>query len=73
MRYSDAPNTNGTLPSGLNAEELCQIMKYVGTADDLTAVFISCDIIADKYQPEASLIAESILVFYEGSKYESAV
>ena len=31
MRFSDAPNTNGTLPSGLNAEELCQIMKYVGT------------------------------------------
>lgn len=66
MRFSDAPNTNGTLPSGLNAEELCQIMKYVGTADDLTAVFFSCDIIADKYQPEASLIAESVWYFMEG-------
>jgi formiminoglutamase len=66
MRFSDAPNTNGTLPSGLNAEELCQIMKYVGTADEVSAVFLSCDIITDKYQPEASLIAESIWYFMEG-------
>jgi len=66
MRTSDAPNTKGTLPSGLNAEELCQIMKYVGTADDLDAIFLSCDIISDRHAPEASLIAESIWYFMEG-------
>lgn len=66
MRTSDAPNTKGTLPSGFNAEELCQTMKYVGTADNLSAVFISCDMASERHQPEASLIAESIWYFMEG-------
>lgn len=66
MRTSDAPNTKGTLPSGFNAEELCQTMKYVGTADNLSAVFISCDMLSERYQPEAGLIAESVWYFMEG-------
>ena len=67
MRNADAPDIKGCLPTGLNSEELCQIMKNVGTADNLKAVFIDYQLNSNQYDVEANLIAEAIWYFMEGA------
>ncbi len=66
IRSSECPGLTDTLPTGLNIEELCQLMKYAGTANNLKSIFIhSGDIPADN--PEAAnIIAESLWYFAEG-------
>ncbi len=66
MRTSDAPNITNTIPSGLNAEELCQILKYTGSSDHLNSVFFNFQINSLHFEEEANLIAESIWYLFEG-------
>lgn len=65
FRSSECPNIIGTLPTGLNAEELCQLMKYLGSANDLKAIcFNSCEL--DGTIESSKLIAEALWYFAEG-------
>ena len=65
VKSSECPGIPGTLPTGLSAEELCQLMKYTGTANDLKAVCIKpYDIIQNT--DAAGLIAEALWYFAEG-------
>jgi hypothetical protein len=66
IRSSDAPNISDALPSGLNVEELCQILKFVGTSNQVKAIFFQLDSLSQSNIPEAGLIAESLWYFYEG-------
>ncbi|MCL2727244.1 MAG: hypothetical protein FWD56_02535 [Bacteroidales bacterium] len=40
IRYSDAPDGLGTSPNGLYAEELCQLVRYMGVSSNLDACYI---------------------------------
>lgn len=65
IKSSECPGVPDTLPTGLSAEELCQLLKYAGTANNLKAVCIRP---YDFIQPldAAKLIAETIWYFAEG-------
>ncbi len=65
IKSSECPGIPGSLPTGLNAEELCQLMKYVGTANNLKAVCINTYDITQNTDA-ASLIAEALWYFAEG-------
>lgn len=67
VRASDVPNTQNALPTGLNAEELCQLLKYAGNGDQLKALFINAKLKNEQYCDEESmLVAEAIWYFMEG-------
>lgn len=66
VRSSDCPNLVDNLPTGLHAEELCQLMKYVGNANQVSNLMFYAQTIGDTIKGEASLIAESIWYFLEG-------
>jgi hypothetical protein len=66
VRKADAPNVTGTYPTGLQAEELCQILKHTGTGSNVQAVFLMADVSADLCEPEAQLMAEAVWYFAEG-------
>jgi len=40
VRYSDASDAAGSGPNGLYAEEICQLMRYIGVSSQLDACFI---------------------------------
>jgi hypothetical protein len=67
MRCADAPNVKECLPSGLNAEEYCQILKHAGSSFNLKAVIIGigADAAQLKHQ-EYKLLAEGIWYLFEG-------
>lgn len=65
MRSSDCPGIATTLPTGLNAEELCQLARYAGSANQLRALSIGAT--HNPEHPEtAILVAESIWYLAEG-------
>jgi len=67
MRSADAPNMGDCLPSGLSAEEYCQIMKHVGNSPHLKAVVIGVGTDAGKLKhQEHKLLAEGIWYLLEG-------
>ena len=66
IRSSDAPCVMDALPSGLNAEELCQLAKYAGMTNLLKAVFIEANNGDKLGRNEADLIAEAIWYLLEG-------
>jgi len=66
VRSSDSPSTKGTYPTGLHAEELCQILKHVGTGTKIQAVYFDFDILSEPTYTEACLLAEAIWYFTEG-------
>ncbi len=66
LRTAEAPNIKDTLPTGLNAEELCQLAKYAGMADQLQCLGFHCAGPVETNSPEAAIIAESIWYFAEG-------
>ena len=66
VRRSDAPSISGTLPTGLQAEELCQLMKYAGTSSMLRVVYIDLVEGSNPGEAESMLIAESIWYLLEG-------
>lgn len=67
-RASDCPENPECLPTGMNAEEVCQIFRYLGTSSDLKAVFIDDQKITMK---SAHLLAESFWYFAEGFNMKS--
>lgn len=71
LRYSDCPSKSNTLPTGLYAEEACQIMRYIGEGLRLKLVsFDTCDLTIDS-EIEAMLIAEMIWYLHEGIEMKS--
>lgn len=66
LRTCDAPNIKNTYPTGLNAEELCQIMRHAGTGGQVSAVHLEFELKNNSYHPEAQILAESIWYFTEG-------
>lgn len=70
MRSSECPGIKDTLPTGLNAEELCQLMKYAGSANNIKAVSVkSYD--PENYADSAKLLAESLWYFSEGMNFRN--
>ena len=71
LRYSDCPNKLNALPTGLYAEEACQIMRYIGEGLRLKLIsFDTCDLGSDS-EVEALLIAELIWYLHEGIDLKS--
>jgi hypothetical protein len=66
IRRSDVPNIPDSLPTGMNAEELCQMMKYAGTAQGIRSIFFNDLEIVHDNSPEFLLMAEAIWYFTEG-------
>ena len=66
LRTSDAPNVKYTYPTGLNAEELCQIMRHAGTGGQISVVHFDFELNNCRCLQEAQLLAESIWYFAEG-------
>ncbi|KXK38917.1 MAG: hypothetical protein J5I52_08700 [Saprospiraceae bacterium] len=65
IRSSEVPGIENTLPTGLNSEELCQLLKYAGMASDLKAVLVTgCNVEADS--TPSKLIAEIFWYLAEG-------
>lgn len=62
IRKSDAPYEDG-FPTGLNANEACQIMRYLGEAPNLKQIQIVCN--KESYQ----LIGTMLWYYYEGQKH----
>ncbi len=63
IRASDCSENLECLPTGLNAEEICQIFRYLGTGTDLDAIFIDDTNLSFK---SGHLIAEAFWYFAEG-------
>ncbi|MCE2789635.1 MAG: hypothetical protein LW630_06945 [Saprospiraceae bacterium] len=66
LRKSDAPNIGHALPTGLNAEELCQLAKYAGLGDRLECLSVMAGENMKAESPEAAIIAETLWYFSEG-------
>jgi hypothetical protein len=66
VRASDAPHTLGSLPAGLTTEELCQIMKFVGTSNKLKSVFIDADINTKDDSIASNVLALALWYLLEG-------
>lgn len=61
IRYSDYPYSAGANPNGLYAEEACQIARYAGLGQKLSAVFLFGELKAEKQLTVCNkLIAEII-------------
>lgn len=65
MRSSECRDIDGTLPTGLNAEEICQLLKYAGTANNLKAIIVK-PYDTGLSSDAAELIAEALWYFAEG-------
>lgn len=67
VRLADVPSVNDALPSGLTMEELCQLMKYLGTASHIKAiVFDTNNIDLTNTKAVELVIAEALWYFLEG-------
>ncbi len=66
VRSSDAPNAIGTLPAGLTAEELCQIMKFAGTSNKINAVFLDVKLSNPESKIESNVLALGLWYLLEG-------
>lgn len=63
FRASDCPENLDCLPTGMQAEEICQIFRYLGSSSDLDAIFFNDNNITIR---SAHLIAESFWYLAEG-------
>jgi hypothetical protein len=66
MKSSEAGDIHGLLPTGLTAEELCQVMQHAGNASDLQAVITAWPKEAMLQEKTAALMAEAFWYFCEG-------
>jgi hypothetical protein len=71
VRNSDCPNKDHTLPTGLYAEEACQIMRYIGEGLRLKLISIDTCNLDCNCEVEASLVAEMIWYLHEGIESNS--
>jgi hypothetical protein len=71
FKHSDCPTKLNVLPTGLYAEEACQIMRYIGEGLRLKLItFDTCDLRSES-EVEAMLIAELIWYLHEGIELKS--
>jgi len=67
IRSSDVPHSNNSLPFGLNAEEVCQMMRYAGSSNKLKAVVVDISgLDLTNYLVEAKLVAACFWYLMEG-------
>lgn len=63
FRSSDCPENLDCLPTGMHAEEACQIFRYLGSSTDLDAIFFSDSLLSLQ---SAHLVAEAFWYLSEG-------
>jgi hypothetical protein len=66
LRASESQEVNDAFPTGLNAEELCQIVKYAGSANYLTALFFDVEGFTLNNKLMSLLVSECIWYLSEG-------
>ncbi|MEK6615872.1 MAG: formimidoylglutamase [Bacteroidota bacterium] len=67
IRMSDAPGNGNATPNGFYGEEACQITRYAGLSDKLSAIgFFEMNPTKDKRGQTAHLLAQMIWYFIEG-------
>jgi formiminoglutamase len=67
IRMSDAPGNGNASPNGFYGEEACQITRYAGLSDKLSAIgFFEINPEKDKRGQTAHLVAQMIWYFIEG-------
>jgi len=66
LRRSECPNLPQCLPTGLYAEEACQIMRYIGEGMRLKLVSFDTSMLDGASDAEAALVAELIWYLHEG-------
>lgn len=71
IRTSDSPNKSNTLPTGLYAEEACQIMRYIGEGMRLKLISFDTVDLGSNAEIEANLVAEMIWYLHEGLDLKS--
>ena len=66
VRAADAPGLESSLPTGLQAEEACQLMRYAGESDQLGFIYINTGDITTSHHTTAMLVAQIIWYTIEG-------
>lgn len=66
VRRSDCPSKMNAVPTGLNAEEACQIMRYIGEGLRLKLITFDTSDIEMEADNEAMLLAEMLWYLHEG-------
>lgn len=67
IRMSDAPGNGNASPNGFYGEEACQITRYAGLSDKLSAIgFFEMNPLKDKRGQTAHLLAQMIWYFIDG-------
>lgn len=67
IKLADAPDSTGSQPVGLTAEQFCQLSYYAGVSDNLLAAqFVSCEWKIDGNSPSAKIIALGLWYLVEG-------
>ena len=66
IRRSDTPAISSSLPTGLYAEEACQLMRYSGEGSRLRFVSINCHDLQEDNTIESMLVAEMLWYLHEG-------
>ena len=71
LRRSDCPAKKNAFPTGLYAEEACQLMRYIGEGMRLKLITFDTSDLDSTCDIEASLMAELIWYLHEGMEYKS--
>ena len=67
VRQSEAPGNSNASANGFYGEELCALARYAGLSDKVSSFGIyEYNVLLDKQQQTASLIAQTIWYFIEG-------
>lgn len=71
VRSSDCPSKPNSLPTGLYAEEACQVMRYIGEGLRLKLITFDTSGLDNESDAEAMLVAELIWYLHEGIDLKS--
>ena len=66
LRSSDCPSKKNSMPTGLYAEEACQIMRYAGEGSRLKLITVDTTGLTAESKIEALLVAELVWYLHEG-------
>jgi len=66
IRTSDCPTKKNSIPTGLYAEEACQIMRYIGEGLRLKLITFDTSGLGKESTNEAMLLAEMLWYLHEG-------
>ncbi|MDF1695687.1 MAG: hypothetical protein P1U56_07655, partial [Saprospiraceae bacterium] len=70
LRKADCPSKTNALPTGMYAEEACQIMRYAGEGMRLKLVTFETTDFDETSETEAQLLAELIWYLHEGVEFK---